>query len=36
MRIKPVMRVAFKAITRLTGSPFAPDVTIAVRKMPAG
>ena len=32
MRIKPVMRVAYKAIARLTGSPFAPDVTMAVRK----
>jgi SAM-dependent methyltransferase len=32
MRIKPVMRAVYKAIHRLTGSPFAPDVTMAVRK----
>jgi 2-polyprenyl-3-methyl-5-hydroxy-6-metoxy-1,4-benzoquinol methylase len=33
MRIKPVMRIAYKAIGRFTGSPFAPDVTMAVRKV---
>lgn len=32
MRIKPLMRIAYKTIQRLTGSPFAPDVTMAVRK----
>jgi 2-polyprenyl-3-methyl-5-hydroxy-6-metoxy-1,4-benzoquinol methylase len=30
--IKRLMRLAFKAIARVTGSPFAPDVTMAVRK----
>jgi hypothetical protein len=33
MWVKPVIRVAYKAIGRLTGSPFAPDVTMAVRRM---
>jgi hypothetical protein len=32
MWIKPVMRVVYKAIGRLTGSPFAADVTMAVQK----
>jgi hypothetical protein len=30
--IKPLMRLTFKSIARVTGSPFAPDVTMAVRK----
>jgi SAM-dependent methyltransferase len=29
---KPIMRIAYKAIGRLTGTAFAPDVTMAVRK----
>jgi hypothetical protein len=32
MWIKPVMRAMYKAIGRVTGSPFAPDVTLAIRK----
>jgi SAM-dependent methyltransferase len=31
--IKPVMRAAFTAITKLTGSTFVPSVTLAVRKI---
>jgi 2-polyprenyl-3-methyl-5-hydroxy-6-metoxy-1,4-benzoquinol methylase len=31
-RFKPPMRIAYKAIGRLVGSPFAPDVTMALRK----
>lgn len=33
LRVKALMRVVFKAITRVTGAPFAPDVTMAVRKV---
>jgi len=32
LRVKAAMRVVFKAITRVTGSTFAPDVTMAIRK----
>jgi hypothetical protein len=34
LRLKVVMRATFKLITKLTGSTFAPHVTMAVRKAP--
>jgi ubiquinone/menaquinone biosynthesis C-methylase UbiE len=32
LKIKPVMRVVFKAISRVTGSTFIPELIVAIRK----